>query len=382
MGIAISDFIALCQKSYPSILTIENLSGQIENTLSTEVMPLPKAVFQRVAEAVDRIYKFSHSPEWLNEISAKLPPALQPILLAQAPPSSVLMAYDFHFDAAADRLSLIEINTNASMFLPCVALYELHKLSFGDQKRTPLEALRDSFFAEWSTFSKSMATPRVAIVDENILKQRMYFEFLMYRDLLKTWGWQADVVDINDLKIEQYDFVYNRFVDFYLSESRSKALRDAWLKGSVFLSPQPREYLLMADKERLIDFYRHRIDPCFLPTELLTETIRSKSGPEREGALEDLWARRKQLFFKPKNMYGGKAAFRGNSISRKVFADIAEQDFVAQEFQPAGEFNGRKFDLRFFVYRNEIQLGCARLYTGQTTNFNSPGGGIAPLVFT
>jgi hypothetical protein len=378
MATFISEFVDFCRERYPALAQFSDLGPRIENTISPEVMPLERRVYERIASAIAKIYKFAHSPEWLAQLSSTLPPELQTIFQAEAPPSSVLMAYDFHYDPNSDRLGLIEINTNASMFLPTAALYEMRGLRLNDSPESPINQLKNSFEREWSGYRQGQS-PKVAIVDEDVLNQRMNFEFHMYKDLFHQMGWSAEVVDVADLEVSNFDFVYNRFVDFYLAEPRSQKLRAAWLQNQVFLSPHPREYLLLADKERLIDFYEHKVDECFLETQLLSRLFAGRTDLEKEQATEDLWARRKQLFFKPRNMYGGKAAFRGNSISRRVFNDLITKDFVAQEFQPAAEFNGRKFDLRFFVYQDEIQLACARLYTGQTTNFNSPGGGLAPL---
>jgi len=40
-----------------------------------------------------------------------------------------------------------------------------------------------------------------------------------------------------------------------------------------------------------------------------------------------------------------------------------------------------KFDVRFFVYRDQIQLAVARVYQGQVTNFSSRYGGLTAIDF-
>jgi hypothetical protein len=40
-----------------------------------------------------------------------------------------------------------------------------------------------------------------------------------------------------------------------------------------------------------------------------------------------------------------------------------------------------KSDIRLFTYDGRILLSAARLYQGQTTNFRTPGGGFAPVLF-
>jgi hypothetical protein len=107
----------------------------------------------------------------------------------------------------------------------------------------------------------------------------------------------------------------------------------------------------------------------------------------REDA-EDLWARRKQLFFKPAAGYGSKAAYRGDKLTKRVFEEILEGGYVAQALVPPSERRlgtgeapvDLKLDLRNYTYRGRVQLVTARLYQGQTTNFRTPGGGFAPVL--
>ena len=102
---------------------------------------------------------------------------------------------------------------------------------------------------------------------------------------------------------------------------------------------------------------------------------------------EDLWKRRKKLFFKPISGYGSKAAYRGDKITRSVWAEILKASYVAQEIVPPSTrtiaINGKteklKVDLRNYTYDSRVQLIAARLYQGQTTNFRTPGGGFAPV---
>ena len=104
---------------------------------------------------------------------------------------------------------------------------------------------------------------------------------------------------------------------------------------------------------------------------------------------DELWARRGKLFFKPFSSYGGKAAYRGDKITRKVWGEILSGDYIAQAIVPpgartiaiAGEVQSMKADLRNYTYDGKVLLRAARLYQGQTTNFRTPGGGFAP-VFT
>ena len=100
-----------------------------------------------------------------------------------------------------------------------------------------------------------------------------------------------------------------------------------------------------------------------------------------------LWAERKSLFFKPAGGHGGKAVYRGDKVTKGVWAEISQGGYVAQEFAAPSErivrLNGaeetRKADVRLYTYDGQLLLTAARLYQGQTTNFKTPGGGFAPV---
>jgi hypothetical protein len=103
--------------------------------------------------------------------------------------------------------------------------------------------------------------------------------------------------------------------------------------------------------------------------------------------MEDtLWAERKSLFFKPNSGYGSKGAYRGEKLTKRVYAEILQGDYVAQKLAPPGERAvcvndaeavSLKYDVRCYVYDGQVQLVAARLYQGQTTNFRTSGGGFA-----
>lgn len=100
-----------------------------------------------------------------------------------------------------------------------------------------------------------------------------------------------------------------------------------------------------------------------------------------------LWTERRKLFFKPVAGYGGRATYRGEKITKRVWQDILAGDYVAQALVIPGERSigstdnpsSLKFDLRVYVYDGKVQWTAARMYQGQTTNFRTPGGGFAPV---
>jgi uncharacterized circularly permuted ATP-grasp superfamily protein len=101
----------------------------------------------------------------------------------------------------------------------------------------------------------------------------------------------------------------------------------------------------------------------------------------------DLWQERKELFFKPSGGHGSKAVYRGDKLTKRVWQEVARGGYVAQTLvRPSerlimvdGEPQQRKVDVRLYTYQGTTLLGAARVYQGQTTNLQTPGGGFAPL---
>ena len=102
---------------------------------------------------------------------------------------------------------------------------------------------------------------------------------------------------------------------------------------------------------------------------------------------ERLWRERRQLFFKPFGGFGGRAAYRGDKLTRRVWEEILAGGYIAQALVLPGaravtreqSAQPMKFDLRDYVYDGQVQWVAARLYQGQTTNFRTPGSGFAPV---
>jgi len=186
------------------------------------------------------------------------------------------------------------------------------------------------------------------------------------------------------------DLVYNRLTDFALDTPPNAALREAYLQHAVALTPHPRAHALYADKRNLALLTDpDRLGSLGVPAqtqELLLANIphtRLVSGADADL----LWSERRQLFFKPTAGYGGRATYRGDKITKRVWDEILAGDYVAQALvapgqRVVGDEDARqalKFDLRNYAYDGEVQWVAARLYQGQTTNFRTPGGGFAPV---
>ena len=259
-------------------------------------------------------------------------------------------------------------------------------------------AFWNMFLNEWHLQGRAGSPTRVAIVDEQPEEQYLYPEFQLARDFFERHAVEAVIVDAAALEYDgtrllasgkPVDMVYNRLVDFVLDNPAHAALRQAYLDDAVVLTPHPGVHALFADKRNLIVLSDRDLLASWgvdessllaLGNVLRTEVV----TPEKA---EQLWARRKQLFFKPAAGYGGKAVYRGDKLTRGTWEEIVKGGYVAQEFAPPsermieidGNKEARKADIRLYTYDGNILLTAARLYQGQTTNFRTPGGGFAPI---
>jgi hypothetical protein len=317
------------------------------------------------------------------------------------------MGYDFHLGQSGPQL--IEVNTNAGGGLLNAALAqaqfacceEVAAILPGVHPAPTLEQdFVDMFREEWRAERGAAPLARIAIVDEQPPSQFLYPEFLLFRKLFERHGLAAVVCDPAELRFEagalwhggaRVDLVYNRLTDFGLAAPGNAALRQAWLAGAVVLTPHPRAHALFADKRNLAlltdaaALIELGVDDATRAT-LLGGIPRTRRVRREEA--DDLWARRKQAFFKPAAGYGSKAAYRGDKLTKRVFEEILEGDYVVQDLVPPSarrigteaEPVELKIDLRNYAYRGRVQLVTARLYQGQTTNFRTPGGGFAPVL--
>ena len=313
-----------------------------------------------------------------------------------------LLGLDFHLGPDGPRL--IEINTNPGGVLLNGFLGEAQRACMVGIAAPPTDigrvddAVMESLLVEWRLQRGDASLARVVIVDESPVQQYLYPEFLLYRQLLRRRGYRAEICAPDALvrkhgKLwlgdEPVDFIYNRLTDFELKEPVHEALRAAYLSGEVALSPHPRGHALFADKRNLgvlgsREFLQNSgasqesveiLVAAIPPTQLLT--------PENR---EQMWLRRRQLFFKPAAGFGSKASYRGDKLTRRVWDEIAAGTYVAQQIVPPSErllatgSAPMKVDIRCYAYRGKVLLFAARMYQGQTTNFRTIGGGFAPVL--
>jgi hypothetical protein len=369
---------------------------------STAVFLTPTAA-QQLADTVDAIERVMALPGYVAQALARAPAIAGQL----AGPRGVCMGYDFHIAESSPRL--IEINTNAGGLLLNAALLRAQvacceAMHWSLKAQTPsgsLEpALQAMFIAEWSLQRGAASLKRVAIVDDDPADQYLAPEFELFKQFFIRMGVDAMVVDPSELQWRNkqlwhgenmVDMVYNRLTDFYLEAAPHQALRQAYEAGAVVLTPDPRAHALYADKRNLVVLSNDTLLASWGALDTDRAVLRAAVPQTRlveAGQAEELWAQRKQLFFKPVAGYGSKATYRGDKLTKRVWGEILSGDFVAQALVAPSErqikvdevVTDLKFDIRAYTYAGQVQLLAARMYSGQTTNFRTEGGGFAPVV--
>lgn len=347
----------------------------------SESVSLPLTAYKQMDRVVKALFRLKNQKEYQVHLSK----ADSETALKQQEQDSVLMAYDFHLEK--EQVKLIEVNTNASGFLLVNSLYQIRNLSYKKAK----EDLKKSFQSEWKKFNKNQKLPKkVVLVDTSLFDQKMAIEFFMYKDFFQSMGWCLEICDSQSLKLddqwnlctekgEKVDFVYNRCTDFYFEDHFP--LKKAFLNGTCAISPHPREYYLLSDKDRLCDWTvqkeKHlelkQIKNHILHSEKLT--LQNK---------EEVWKNRKKYFFKSRKSHGGKMVYKGSSLTNKKFNELCKIEALIQELSLPSKIKNSedkewKVDFRAYVYEDQIQQLAARCYQGQLTNFTEKGSGFSTV---
>ncbi|MEO5672818.1 MAG: hypothetical protein ABIR26_19180 [Ramlibacter sp.] len=342
-------------------------------------------------------------------------PAYREAVLSQAPPIArhdpggalgVFFGYDFH--VTANGFGLIEVNTNAGGAMLNAVLARAQRACcpvVNEWMPPPAQAdaleadVLAMFRSEWTRSGHARPLRSIAIVDEAPEQQYLYPEFLLFQQLFRRHAMEAVIAGPAEFSVRDgvlwhgelaIDLVYNRLTDFALEAPASAVLREAYLASAVVLTPHPQAHALFADKRNLALLSDGpRLEALGVPQ--ATRDVLLAGVPRTEVVepvnAERLWRDRRKLFFKPFAGFGGRAAYRGDKLTRRVWDEILSGGYVAQALVlPGGRAISQhepqqvlKFDLRDYAYDGEVQWVAARVYQGQTTNFRTPGGGFAPV---
>ena len=385
-------FFDVIENEYPATAASYQPREKLyRNLICSDTVPLPAALATQAEEIVAAFWELRALEPRKSSLEALAPAMSDP------GNKSILMSYDFHVDEAGN-LRLIEINTNASSSLLGDAVYKAHGLAnrFSPDFRKEIVAS----FLEEARLAGISGDLNAAIIDEKPSEQKLFIEFLLYQELFEKGGIRTRICDSTMLRFgvkgllcegDKIDLVYNRDTDFYFENPKHAAISSAMNENSACISPHPHEYRLLADKERLLELTAEgaleKLDISGRAKEVLSRALIRSWDIRSLGTPDELWAKRKKYFFKPMRSFGGKATYRGSSITKQAFAEMVKGNYTAQEFVPAPivklksmpEDDGFKYDLRFYVYQDHIQLATARTYKGQMTNAQTPGGGTAAI---
>lgn len=354
-----------------------------ENLLCPNPVPLPKSLINDFQQSISALFSLRSHPDYIRHYENEL----NQHGIKDPGNNSLFMSYDFHLNLES-KPKLIEINTNAAFLTLGHYLYQAHDLSTGLDFK--ISDLKDLFLDELKSQGKSITQPKVLIMDEKPQEQRLFLEFLIVQELLQSFGWPCAIDDVHNYSKHKVDLVYNRYTDFYLKSPEAQPIKKDFLDRSVCFSPNPFEYFMLADKQRMIDWTSDDFwSGLNFPVEQIEriKSILPKTLSFKPELREEIWAQRKHLFFKPKNSFGSKQSYKGGSISKKIFEEVANENFLAQELLPAPETTlptpegpqTFRYDLRCYAYRDQLQMVIARVYQGQVTNLRTKWGGFAPV---
>jgi hypothetical protein len=314
----------------------------------------------------------------------------------------VFMGYDFHL--TKDGPKLIEINTNAGGAYLNLILARA-QVACCDGVRVPLELdhLEESFVnmfkEEWRLERNGLPLKTIAIVDDNPTEQYLYPEFQLFASLFKKHGLECYILDPSQIEFKnnslwfgdkKIDLIYNRLTDFYFESEKNILLKMAYESRATVFTPAPFHHTLYADKKNLeLLSNADKLSKLCVADERKTTLLTGIPTTTLLSHLnhDDFWKNKKDYFFKPTKGFGSKATYRGDKLTTRVWNEIKMGNYVAQRIAPPGlrvlihdnEQTELKVDLRAYTYDGKIQLLGCRLYSGQTTNFRTPGGGFAPV---
>jgi hypothetical protein len=332
-----------------------------------------QAQMTRMSELIAAIESVLALPAYREEIRAHS----LPIAKHSSGALGVFMGYDFH--ATESDFGLIEINTNAGGALLNALMARARRTGCPEVAGlVPPPAQAESFESsivtmfrqEWALAGRDRTLRSIAIVDEESTNQYLYPEFMLFKKLFEDHGIETVIADPADLELRSdtlwhgdvsIDLVYNRLTDFLLESKTNNRLLQAYLADATVLTPHPEAHALYADKRNLVllssEAHLLRLGVPEDIRRILLAGIPHTEQVHRDKA-DRLWSQRKGLFFKPAAGYGGRAAYRGDKLTRRVWEEILAGEYVAQALIAPGlrvlDDNEApqvlKFDLRNYVY--------------------------------
>lgn len=359
--------------------------------VSPHKVNLPRQTLKKMIAVVHDLQNLCETPAYQNSL-----PNLAKTAQIEIHHHSVLMGYDFHITDTHD-VKLIEANTNAG------GLWFASGINNASQKHLPnklASKLIATFINEYQLFTQdAQAKPKlVAIIDQHPSEQFLYPEMRAFIQMFAQVGIGCIILDPSEIEFknniptynqQRIDLIYNRHCDFYFNSVEMQAIAKAWQAQSVCITPNPRVYGLLADKQRMVDWSQTELLNNLLPAKSAIRLRQAIPSTQMLSSLDQdtLWPQRKSLVFKPTNSYASRGVYIGKKLTKGKLASLDPQTTLVQEhIKPSITMttdNTRfKTDFRLFVYRSTVLAICARIYQGQVTNLRTPNGGFSQLTLT
>lgn len=220
------------------------------NLFSNTPVFVPRHAIQKMHDIVSAIEDAASMPAYQHDVLL----SATEIARHDHGPIGILMGYDFHLGENGPKL--IEVNTNAGGAFLNALLARAQLTCCKEMEGASGVGSADEFDGkvvrmfqdEWRRQRGASPIGRIAIVDDSPQDQYLYPEFVLVRQMLRSAGIEAFIVDPKDLAYESgrlfsggldIGFVYNRLVDFDLALPAHASLRRAYMEGSVVVSPNP-----------------------------------------------------------------------------------------------------------------------------------------------
>jgi hypothetical protein len=370
---------------------------------------VPRSIVRALDELIDVFERVTTRPSWQRAAAAEAP------TWARGPRGEVCFfsAWDFHVPADdPEHWQLIEFNDNGSGFVfasrinrayyevaglaadPAIAVPE-DRAAFDDRIAAMVEHEARAFFGDGTR-------ARLLILDDADSLARGHFrvEHELLASVLEARGWQTAIGAPEELSLRDHvlqhrgrdvSFVVNRSTDFVWRGDAFAPLRDAFAAKTVYAAPNPFTYLTRSDK-RLFELLSSSGRDAELGIEPAERAVLAARVPEthllREGNVDELAARKHELFFKPAHGYASHGTIAGTDVGRSRLRRLLRDSelYVAQRFVPKGQLRisagaePLRTDLRVWAYRGARYLISGRATQSETRRDPRAGGWVPTFV--
>lgn len=367
---------------------------------------IPREIVSGIEAFVRLFDRVTTRAAWQSRVTASAPE----IARVARPETCFFSAWDFHVPPdRPDGWQLIEFNDNGSGFVFAALLnrhfYELSALREDPRIEAPaqISSFRERIVAmvraEADAFFGAPMRGLVLVIDDpqSLAAGRFGQELAWLRDLLRASGWSTEIAtpaettwDGERLRFrgEPVGFVVNRSTDFFWEDETFSALRSAYARRSVYVTPNPFTYATRSDKRLLEWLSRPARDRelGILPEE---REVLSAHVPEtrvlREEDVDALAESRTDWFFKPCHGFASHGLLTGAQVGRTRLRRLLKKGpaYVAQRRAAkapleTGEGVTLFADLRVWAYRGERFLVSGRASRVPDALDLSPPGGWLP----